>query len=116
MKLVLTYQVTDDCTYWDDVIVRFEYASVEAAKADLRRLSEEAYQSAKASHSRTASDFPFAGHIVDSSNLWKTVSHQRPKSKTPRYADVYNEPRIQILDEWFAAGLPVRHAPSVTIP
>lgn len=93
MKLVLTYEVSDDCTYSCTTDIPFEYESIESAELEFLRLYEEA---------------------CNISDIWKRTFVFEFCGKEYYCGDFsgyrngvtsYREPRIRELEEWFKEGL-----------
>ncbi len=85
MKLVMTYTIGDDCTWWANEIRPFEYESVEAALVDF----EYAVDKAIVEHE----NFVFAGHHFDRTNFTFWDVNKKRHGITL--------PSIQTLEEWF---------------
>lgn len=85
MKLVMTYAIGDDCTWWANEVIPFEYESAEAALVDFDKALEQA------AHSKY--DFDFAGHHFDCASFFEWSERKHIVEKTL--------PDIQTLEEWF---------------
>jgi hypothetical protein len=86
MKLVLIYDVGDNCTYWFERTVPIEYESAETLIVDFENVAKNAYCSDKW-------DFVFAGHTFDAYNFFENNTFDKN--------DDYICPKIMTVDEWF---------------
>lgn len=110
MRLILTYYITDGCSYGYDVTLPFEYASKEQAALDLLALCE---ASAKESDKRAVSDdIQFAGRLLGASHFWESEWVPNPRGSGGKTKRTYREPSILELDEWFQTHSPVSHDPA----
>jgi hypothetical protein len=87
MKLVMTYAIGDDCTWWANEVIPFEYESAEAALVDFDVALKAAN---KVKHSF---EFDFAGHHFNCTSFFEWSDRKQCVEKTL--------PDIQTLEEWF---------------
>ena len=88
MRLIVSYQVTDGCTYSADIVVPVVYESAEAFLVDF----ENAVKSAKEKYA----SFSLGGQEFDSYRFVE-ISFDRGSKKEEIYL-----PDVYTVDEWFA--------------
>lgn len=117
MKLVITYTVSDECTFWCEENLPFEYESKEKAEYDLICLWEKYYKDIDNYNTQRAAgvlnlkysepDINFAGLKIPVDSLTDTIKVKRSKKReTYDFIRKYAEPKIYTLDEWFEVNKP----------
>lgn len=99
MRLVLIYYVTDGMTYSNEVVVPIEEESKEALYCALKDRTYEAYKAYK-----DKCEIMLYGHEFDAFQFWSFESGERTSEKgtvSKFEGDVYEEPEILTIDEWF---------------
>lgn len=110
MKLIISYTVSDSCTYFTDVILPIEYDSAEALYIDFVDAIQKAFTNKNCqfefgTESFNASDFyenleeDQAKRYLEDPNMSKYVC----KNAWGGYS-FFSEPNFYTLDEWFNAN------------
>lgn len=96
MKLVLTYMITDGYTYASDIVLPFEYESLEKAEFDLLEQWERKREERAAGHIERFNNIKFASMEIDYAHL---IDYEKGKES-------YKEPQILTLEDWFESYKP----------